>query len=178
MKKPNPSYIQVTKDFQSVLDKFGTLLYEKIAEEQPTTKEAFIELVEQTIETVLFPIDLDSAKLKYNELKLQYTKSGPLGETSYAASFERQDYARRKPSKPYKLTPKRKQQLERMQQAIAAWKTTAPDEQEQWKQAAAGFSMCGIHLFRGVYITLLINNLPIPIPFLPTQKILHYYRSR
>lgn len=29
MKKPNPSYIQVTKDFPPVLDKFATLLYEK-----------------------------------------------------------------------------------------------------------------------------------------------------
>ena len=126
MKKPNPSYIQVTKDFQPVVDTFATLLYEKTILQPPGTKAEFIELVYQTINQVLFPADLGSAKLKYNEPKLQFTKSGPVSGTSYAAPIERQDYARRKPAKPYKQTPARLLQQTRMGQASSGWKSTDP----------------------------------------------------
>jgi hypothetical protein len=178
MKKPNPSYIQVTKNFQPVLDTFASLLYKRITKTLPKSEKALRKLISQVLEQVLFPVELSSAKLKYKEPKLQLTKSGPLGNASYAAPKERQDYARRKPAKPYQPTPARQQQQARMQLAIAAWKSTDSDIQTKWNQAAIEFNFAGVHLFRGVYITLLIDNLPIPIPFLPTDELLKYYRSK
>jgi hypothetical protein len=178
MKKPNPSYIQVTKDFPMVLDTFATLLYEKITEQPPGTQSEFIELVYQSIKQVLFPADLDSAKLKYNELKLQFTKSGPLGKTSYAAPFERQDYARRKPAKPYQVTPARLLQQSRMQLASSVWKSTDPAIRVQWEQAALTEQNLAVSLFCGIYMMLLADNLPIPDPFIPTPELLQYYHSR
>lgn len=178
MKKPNPNYIQVTKDFQPVLDKFGTLVYKKIAKEPPGTKAEFIELVYQTIEKVLFPVDLGSAKIKYNEPKLQLTKSGPLGDTSYAAPKERQDYGRRKPKVAYKLTEGRKSQLNRMERAMEAWNSTLDSIKIQWKQAADTEQTTQVGLFSGIYMSLLADNLPIPDPFIPTPELLQYYHSR
>jgi hypothetical protein len=181
MKKPNPSYIQVTKDFQPVVDTFATLLYEKTILHPPGTKAEFVELVYQTFNQVLFPADLDSAKLKYNELKLQFTKSGPLGETSYAAPIERQDYARRKPAKPYQSTLARVNHQNRIKSANTAWNSANAELKSIWNNAAIAFDttpkLDGINLFRGVYISLLVDNQPIPDPFIPTDELLRYYHA-
>ncbi|MDI6783662.1 MAG: hypothetical protein QME64_06140 [bacterium] len=178
MKKQNPSYIQVTKDFTMVVDTFAALLYEKTTEQPPETKAEFIELVYQTINQVLFPADIDSAKLKYNELKLQFVKSGPLGETSYAAPKERQDYGRRKPKTEYKHTERRDPQLNRMKLATDAWNSSAASIKKQWKTTADKEQTTPVGLFSGVYMSLLADNLPIPTPFHPTPELLKYYHSR
>ena len=133
MKRPNPSYIQVTKNLQPVVDTFASLLFKRITKKLPKSEKELRKLIYQAFEQVLFPVELSSAKLKYKEPKLQVTKSGPLGNASYAAPKERQDYARRKPSKPYQPTPARQQQQTRMQQAIAAWNSATPSIRTKWE---------------------------------------------
>jgi len=178
MKRPNPADIQITKDFQLVLDNFVRLLYIELANKPVNSEKELHEVVYQVIEHVLYPVDLSSALLKYKEPKMQFTKSGPLGKTSYAAPIERQDYARRLPSKPFKQTPSRQLQQSRMQQAVSAWKSTGADIQAEWNQASKEFNFAGVQLFHGVYLALLIDDKPIPTPCLPTVEILQYYRSR
>jgi hypothetical protein len=65
-----------------------------------------------------------------------------------------------------------------MKIASSAWKLAPADIQAQWNQAAIKFNLGGVHLFHGVYLSLLSDNKPIPTPLVPTKKILQYYRSR
>ncbi|MFB3896663.1 MAG: hypothetical protein ACE14V_10215 [bacterium] len=178
MKKPNPEYIQVNRDLSEILDRFSSVLYKKALKLLVWSPYNFNKLVYESINQTLYPAELESAKLLYLEPKLQISKSGPLGNNSYAAPRERQDYARRKPKKAYKPTPARQTQQSRMQLAIKAWKSTEPSIQLQWNQAAMNMQMGGVHLFRGIYIARLVDNLSIPEPFLPTQDLLKYYQSR
>ena len=181
MNKPNPEYIQITKNLQPVLDTFAGLLYQEITKMLPKSEKELRELINQALEQVLFAGKLDSAILKYKELKLQFTKSGPLGTASYAAPKERQDYARRKPSKPYQSTPARVNHQNRIKSANTAWNSANPDLKSLWNNAADSFDTApkldGINLFRGVYISLLVDNQPIPDPFIPTDELLRYYRT-
>lgn len=178
MKKTNPSYIQVNKDFSGVLDRFAVVLYEKSKEKPAGTQSEFNKLVYQSINQVLFPADIDSAKLKYNEPKLQFTKSGPLGTASYAAPRERQDYARRLPSVPFKQTPARRLQQSRMQLATTAWNSIDTATRAKWDRTAKVEQNFTVSLFCGIYMQLLSDNRPIPDPFLPTPELLKYYHSR
>jgi hypothetical protein len=178
MKKPNPADIQVTQDFQVVLDNVVKILYAELAVTPIKSEMELMKLIDKILESILYPADLTSATLKYKEPKFQFTKSGPVGKTSYAAPIERQDYARRLPSKPFKPTPARQLQQSRMQQAVSAWKSTDANIQSQWNQAAIEFKLGGVHLFHGIYLALLTDNEPIPTPLLPTPEILQYYRSR
>jgi hypothetical protein len=97
MKKPYPSYIQVNRDLSEIIDRFALVLYRKALKQLVWSQSEFNKLVYASFNQVLFPAELDSAKLQYLEPKMQISKSGPLGDSSYAATRERQDYARRKP---------------------------------------------------------------------------------
>ncbi|MFB3895553.1 MAG: hypothetical protein ACE14V_04545 [bacterium] len=178
MKNPNPSYIQVNKDFDEVLDKLAAVLYSKVQNQPVSTQSEFHRLVYESINQVLFPAELDKSKLVYLEPKLQFAKSGPVGTASYAAPIERQDYGRRKPRKPYQVTPARQIQQTRMQIASSAWKSADADIRSQWEQAAGKEPTLGTSLYCGVYMALLADNKPIPNPFIPTPEILEYYHSR
>lgn len=178
MKKPHPSYIQVNIDLSEILDKVAVVLYEMVQVQPVNSQSEFHRLVYESLNQVMFPAEVDTAKLVYLEPKLQMAKSGPVGDSSYAASIERQDYARRKPRKPYRTTPARQMQQTRMQQAINAWNSTDYSIQTQWEDAALNMQMAGVHLFRGIYIARLVDNLSIPEPFIPTPELLQYYQSR
>jgi hypothetical protein len=178
MKRPNPAYIQVTKNLQPVLDNIAGLLYQEITKTLPKSEKELRDLISQALERTLFPADLDSAKLKYNEPKLQLTKSGPLGQSSYAAPIERQDYARRKPAKPYQVTPARQLQQVRMQLATAAWNSIDTATRAKWDRTAKIEQNFTVSLFCGIYMQLLADNQPIPDPFIPTPELLKYYHSR
>ncbi|MFB3897631.1 MAG: hypothetical protein ACE14V_15165 [bacterium] len=178
MKRPNPADIQITKDFQEVLDQMVKILYSELAATPLKSEIELKNLVKCILEEMLYPADLTAAVLKYTEPKLQYTKSGPVGNASYASPKSRQDYARRLPSKPYEPTPARQMQQSRMQEAVSAWQSTDAGIQSQWNQAAIAFNLGGVHLFHGVYLALLIDNKPIPSPLVPTPEILQYYHSR
>jgi hypothetical protein len=178
MKRTNPANIQVTKDFLDILNIFADILFLEINKNPPKSNVEFREQVDRAFSQVLFPADLATAKLKYNEPKLQFTKSGPVGTASYAAPIERQDYARRKPAKPYQVTPARQMQQTRMQQASSAWKSASPEIRIQWEQVAEKEQYLAVNLFCGIYMLLLADNQPIPNPFIPTPELLKYYHSR
>ncbi|MCX7919933.1 MAG: hypothetical protein N3A72_10100 [bacterium] len=178
MKNQYPTFIYITKKFNFVLDDFSKQLFNALTESIPTSEPELRKLITQILESILFPAELSTATIRYLEPKLQLTKSGPLGKNSYVRTNARQDYARRLPEKPYQPTPARIQQQTRMKLAVAAWQSTGDSIRNQWNKAATEFQLAGVHLYRGVYICLLIDNLPIPDPFIPTPELLQYYRSR
>ncbi len=178
MKNPDPAYIKVTRKFPKVLEAFSSKLFEEIAKEQPKSQDELQNLVFQLFGNVLFASDLSTAILKYKELKLQFSKSGPVGDTSYTIGNDRQDYGKRKPDKEYKSTADRKKQTDRMKPTNIAWQTASESIKEQWNTAADEFPFFGVHLFKGCYLFLLGDNQPIPDPFLPTPEILAYYRAK
>ncbi|MCX7918817.1 MAG: hypothetical protein N3A72_04240 [bacterium] len=153
-------------------------MYKQLTKKSVKSEKELQKIVYQAFEQVLFPVDLSTATLKYNEPKLQLVKSGPLGTASYAAPKERQDYARRKPAKPYMLTPARQLQQSRMRQATTAWKTTPESIRIQWKQIAEKEHNYAVSLFCGIYMLLLADNRPIPNPLIPNPELLKYYHCR
>lgn len=178
MKNPNPAVIQITKDFGVILDNVVKILYSELGKTPVKSEIELRDLVDGIFGQVIYPGNLTNAALKYTEPKLQLTKSGPVGKSSYAAPRDRQDYARRLPSKPFNQTPFRQLQQTRMLEVVAAWKSSDANIKSQWNQAAIEFKLGGVHLFHGVYLALLIDNKPIPTPFLPTSELLKYYHSR
>ncbi len=178
MSNSNPSFIQVTQNFEPLLNRLAFRLLLKIDESPFFSIQEVQEWLIQEFEKMLFPAELSSAVIRYLEPKLQFTKSGPLAYNSYAAPRKRQHYSRRLPSTPCEPTPKRLVQQNRMRQAVQAWQQSTPAIRGQWQTAAIPFHTDGVYLFRGIYICLLVDNQPIPNPFVPTPALLHYYRTR
>jgi len=178
MINPDSRYIPVTRNFKPILDTLSEVLFQRLNHSPFQSESEIRDWLYETFHSILFQGDLSSAVIKYNEWKIQFTKSGPVGDLSYAVSKDRQDYARRLPSPPYRPTPKRLLQQERVKQANENWKITTPDQRNQWKTAAKRFDIEGVYLFQGIYISLLVDNQPIPDPFLPTPELLQYYKSR
>ena len=176
MKKTD--YIKVNRDLNEVMDKVAERLYRDWSECQVPSLEKSQQWVSRTIQSVLFPIDLPSAVIKYHEPKLQEKKWGPMGDMSYSAPEGKQDYARRKPAKTPEPSVERLKQQERMQKANDAWKVLDFELQKEWDSANMKSSRSGVHLFCGVYMSLLKDNKPIPSPLIPTTELIDYYLTR
>ncbi len=178
MKDENSNYIQVTKDLDEVLEKLAERLYGDWSQFPVPTLEKSREWVVNTIQEILYPAELSGALIRYREPKLQFTKTGPMGNQSYAQPLEKQPYARRRPTTSPEKTPNRLLQQDRMRQANSAWKQLTPNEREIWDNTSISPILNGILLYRGIYISLLVDQQPIPNPLLPTPELLEYYRHR
>ena len=178
MKKKETNYIKVTKDLNGVMDRVAERLYRDWSESPVPSLVKSQQWISKTIQEILFPIDLPSAVIKYREPKLQMKKWGPMGDVSYSAPEGKQDYGRRRPKKSQVPTMKQLKQQERMRKTLDAWRDLEPNLQKRWKFVKIDSNKRGVHLFRGIYLSMLRDNKPIPNPLLPTTEILKYYLTR
>ena len=178
MKKPYPHQITVRASGKYVLDRISPKLKVLLEGSHLPTAQDLSQILERALREVFLISDFANVVVKFNQAKIDDSISGPIGKLSYAHSRKIQNYARRRPQNPPKTTPARLAQQNYMRQAISAWKSSNNSIKTAWNDVSASQPYSGTHLFQGVYMALLIENLPIPSPFLPDPTLLKWYFTR
>jgi hypothetical protein len=170
--------IPVPMNLEEVLMKLSGPLFERVNQRKFQSEEETKEWLRSIFQGILFCGDLSTAVLRYQQSKLCESITGPLGNRTYIDSQKRGSYARRLPSKSPESTPKRKIQQDRMKLANQSWKTLPDGQKNLWEVVSKPFNKGGVHLFKGIYVSLLVDHQPIPDPFLPTPELMDYYTHR
>ena len=107
MKKPYPHQIQITASGEYVLDRILHKLKVLLEGSPLLTTQELKQAFERALREVFFISDLSTWVMKFHQVSLNDSISGPMGKLSYAHSRKIQNYARRRPQKPPKATPAR-----------------------------------------------------------------------